>query len=149
MCESWSVVSICGDVPAGFFSRVECLRSTRRGIAGARRRAPYEAPFVVSLRSGINDRRVARVRRGTSGRADRSTADVEGRRSEARDCGVCGGNDDSRQPALRQPAERIATFDQDGTLWVEHSMYSQVTYCLDRVLRRVRQFDRRPGSSSA
>jgi hypothetical protein len=24
------------------------------------------------------------------------------------------------------PAERIATFDQDGTLWVEHPLYSQV-----------------------
>jgi phosphoserine phosphatase len=31
------------------------------------------------------------------------------------------------------PEERIATFDQDGTLWVEHPMYSQVIYCLDRV----------------
>ncbi|MGB5831444.1 MAG: haloacid dehalogenase-like hydrolase [Thiohalocapsa sp.] len=31
------------------------------------------------------------------------------------------------------PEERIATFDQDGTLWVEHPMYSQVVYCLDRV----------------
>ena len=31
------------------------------------------------------------------------------------------------------PEERIATFDQDGTLWVEHPMYTQVMYCLDRV----------------
>ncbi len=31
------------------------------------------------------------------------------------------------------PTERIATFDQDGTLWVEHPMYSQVMYCLERV----------------
>jgi phosphoglycolate phosphatase-like HAD superfamily hydrolase len=31
------------------------------------------------------------------------------------------------------PGERIVTFDQDGTLWVEHPMYSQVIYCLDRV----------------
>ena len=31
------------------------------------------------------------------------------------------------------PAQRIATFDQDGTLWVEHPIYSQVLYCLDRV----------------
>jgi hypothetical protein len=30
-------------------------------------------------------------------------------------------------------AERIAVFDQDGTLWVEHPMYSQVVFCLDRV----------------
>ena len=32
-----------------------------------------------------------------------------------------------------KPEARIATFDQDGTLWVEHPMYSQVIYCLDRV----------------
>jgi phosphoglycolate phosphatase-like HAD superfamily hydrolase len=31
------------------------------------------------------------------------------------------------------PEQRIATFDQDGTLWVEHPVYSQVVYCLDRV----------------
>ena len=30
-------------------------------------------------------------------------------------------------------AERIAAFDQDGTLWVEHPMYTQAVYCLDRV----------------
>ncbi|MEO8303523.1 MAG: HAD family hydrolase [Betaproteobacteria bacterium] len=36
-------------------------------------------------------------------------------------------------PNFVPPAERIATFDQDGTLWVEHPMYSQVMYCLDRV----------------
>jgi phosphoglycolate phosphatase-like HAD superfamily hydrolase len=31
------------------------------------------------------------------------------------------------------PEERIATFDQDGTLWVEKPMYTQVIYCLQRV----------------
>ena len=31
------------------------------------------------------------------------------------------------------PEERIATFDQDGTLWVEHPIYSQLVYCFDRV----------------
>ncbi len=36
-------------------------------------------------------------------------------------------------PKFVPPAERIATFDQDGTLWVEHPMYSQVMYCLDRL----------------
>jgi phosphoglycolate phosphatase-like HAD superfamily hydrolase len=29
--------------------------------------------------------------------------------------------------------ERIATFDQDGTLWVEHTMYTQVMYVLESV----------------
>ena len=36
-------------------------------------------------------------------------------------------------PDFVPTAERIATFDQDGTLWVEHPMYSQVVYCLSRV----------------
>jgi phosphoglycolate phosphatase-like HAD superfamily hydrolase len=36
-------------------------------------------------------------------------------------------------PEFVPPEERIATFDQDGTLWVEHPMYSQVMYILDRV----------------
>ena len=31
------------------------------------------------------------------------------------------------------PEARIATFDQDGTLWVSHPLYTQVVYCLDRV----------------
>jgi phosphoglycolate phosphatase-like HAD superfamily hydrolase len=36
-------------------------------------------------------------------------------------------------PKFVPPDARIAVFDQDGTLWVEHPMYSQVVYCLDRV----------------
>jgi len=36
-------------------------------------------------------------------------------------------------PKFVPPEERIATFDQDGTLWVEHPMYTQVIYCLERV----------------
>jgi phosphoserine phosphatase len=31
-------------------------------------------------------------------------------------------------------ADRIATFDQDGTLWVEHPLYSQAMFALDRVV---------------
>lgn len=31
------------------------------------------------------------------------------------------------------PEDRIATFDQDGTLWVEHPLYSQAMFALDRV----------------
>jgi phosphoserine phosphatase len=36
-------------------------------------------------------------------------------------------------PQFVPPEARIATFDQDGTLWVEHPMYTQVMYCLERV----------------
>jgi phosphoglycolate phosphatase-like HAD superfamily hydrolase len=40
---------------------------------------------------------------------------------------------DQSSPRFVAPAERIATFDQDGTLWVEQPMYTQVRYCLERV----------------
>ena len=36
-------------------------------------------------------------------------------------------------PQFVPPPERIATFDQDGTLWVEHPMYSQVMFILESV----------------
>ena len=40
---------------------------------------------------------------------------------------------DPNSPQFVPPAQRIVTFDQDGTLWVEHPMYSQVVYCFSRV----------------
>jgi phosphoserine phosphatase len=40
---------------------------------------------------------------------------------------------DKASPKFVPPETRIATFDQDGTLWVEHPMYTQVVYCLERV----------------
>src|SRR5260370_27597054 len=41
--------------------------------------------------------------------------------------------DNKSNPKYVAPEDRIATFDQDGTLWVEHPMYTQVMYCLERV----------------
>ena len=40
---------------------------------------------------------------------------------------------DKASPKFVPPEERIAVFDQDGTLWVEHPIYTQVVYCLERV----------------
>jgi len=40
---------------------------------------------------------------------------------------------DKASPTFVAPEARIATFDQDGTLWVSHPMYTQVMYCLERV----------------
>jgi phosphoserine phosphatase len=45
---------------------------------------------------------------------------------------------DKAGPKYVPPEQRIATFDMDGTLWVEHPMYTQVIYCLDRVHAIVR-----------
>lgn len=36
-------------------------------------------------------------------------------------------------PKYVQPDERIATFDQDGTLWVEHPLYTQGVFALSRI----------------
>ena len=40
---------------------------------------------------------------------------------------------DTASPNYVPPEARIATFDQDGTTWVSHPMYTQVMYCLERV----------------
>jgi len=40
---------------------------------------------------------------------------------------------DRASPNYVAPEDRIAEFDQDGTLWVEHPLYTQMVFCLDRV----------------
>jgi len=40
---------------------------------------------------------------------------------------------DQASPKFVPPDDRVATFDQDGTLWVEQPIYTQVVYCLERV----------------
>ncbi|WP_394077698.1 HAD family hydrolase [Xanthobacter albus] len=40
---------------------------------------------------------------------------------------------DASSPNYVPPAERIATFDNDGTLWIERPMYTQLAFALDRL----------------
>jgi phosphoglycolate phosphatase-like HAD superfamily hydrolase len=40
---------------------------------------------------------------------------------------------DKTSPNFVPPEDRIATFDQDGTLWVEHPLYTQAMFAFDRV----------------
>jgi phosphoglycolate phosphatase-like HAD superfamily hydrolase len=40
---------------------------------------------------------------------------------------------DKKSKDYVEPAERIATFDHDGTLWVEYPMYTQFLFAFDRV----------------
>ncbi len=40
---------------------------------------------------------------------------------------------DVSNPGYVPPEARIATFDQDGTTWVEQPMYTPMLYCLDRL----------------
>jgi hypothetical protein len=37
-------------------------------------------------------------------------------------------------PDFVKPEERIATFDNDGTLWVEQPIYTQVAFAIDEVV---------------
>jgi phosphoglycolate phosphatase-like HAD superfamily hydrolase len=41
---------------------------------------------------------------------------------------------DESSPNFVPQEDRIATFDQDGTTWVEQPIYSQVLFCFDRVV---------------
>jgi phosphoglycolate phosphatase-like HAD superfamily hydrolase len=40
---------------------------------------------------------------------------------------------DKASPKFVPPEARIAAFDQDGTMWVEQPMYTQLMYCFERV----------------
>ncbi|MCI0467683.1 MAG: haloacid dehalogenase-like hydrolase [Beijerinckiaceae bacterium] len=40
---------------------------------------------------------------------------------------------DAASPKFVPPEARVAAFDQDGTTWVSHPMYTQIIYCLERV----------------
>src|SRR5262245_32085101 len=46
---------------------------------------------------------------------------------------------DKKSKQFVPPEQRVATFDQDGTLWVEQPMYTQVIYCMERVPAVVKQ----------
>ncbi|WP_057831821.1 hypothetical protein [Colwellia sp. TT2012] len=40
---------------------------------------------------------------------------------------------DAKHPDYVPPVERIATFDNDGTLWTEQTLYFQLTFALERL----------------
>src|ERR1700761_2933858 len=46
---------------------------------------------------------------------------------------------DAASPDFVPVADRIATFDQDGTLWVEHPIYTQIVFAFDRVPELVKE----------
>ena len=68
------------------------------------------------------------------GAAGRPAAVVERRRRPSRRSSIRPGHHRAGRPDFVAPGQRIATFDQDGTLWVEHPIYSQVVFALDRVV---------------
>jgi hypothetical protein len=48
-------------------------------------------------------------------------------------CDFVRATTDQASPKFVPAEDHIATFDQDGTLWVEHPMYTEVVYRLDPI----------------
>lgn len=44
------------------------------------------------------------------------------------------GTTDRASPRFVPPEQRVATFDEDGTMWVEHPMYTELVFSLDRLV---------------
>ena len=72
-------------------------------------------------------------RTGAGTGAIRSPRLLEGRPGEAGDPRLRARHHGQGRPQFVPPEDRIATFDQDGTLWVEHPLYTQAMFALDRV----------------
>ena len=86
-------------------------------VAGAASRAVRLAPFLGRTRAGATDP----LPSWNDGATKSSILDFVTRVTTQ------GG------PDFVPPDQRIATFDNDGTLWVEHPMYAQLAFALDRV----------------
>src|SRR5687767_6401613 len=62
-----------------------------------------------------------------------AAAIMERHRAQESDHNVCRARDEAGLAGLVPPAERVATFDNDGTLWAEQPLYFQVLFAIDRV----------------
>src|SRR6266850_5684466 len=99
-------------------------------FSGINRRTLLSALAVIPALSGPILSAATQAQAATSGDALPSWNDGPARQAII---DFVRATTDQGSPKFVAPEERIATFDQDGTLWVEHPMYSQVIYCLDRV----------------
>jgi hypothetical protein len=59
------------------------------------------------------------------------SAFVERRASEAGNRGLLRGTTDQSSKNFVAAGDCIATFDRDGTLWVEHPLYTQAMFAID------------------
>src|SRR5262249_50744190 len=89
--------------------------------------------FLLGHAAGTGRGTRSRICASADSAAGQSIAFVERRAREASDLRPRAGHHRSVEPEVRLPEDRIAVFDQDGTLWVVHPMYTQVVYCLERL----------------
>ena len=92
---------------------------SRRSMLGALAALPAFPALLGAIGATARTRR--HFHRGTTGQPSRRSSKF------------VHATTDAGSPEFIPPAERIATFDQDGTLWVEYPIYTQLVYCFDRV----------------
>ena len=83
-------------------------------LSSCRQAWVLRSPLPQCWRSLRRQRNPIRCRPGTTAPAKQAIVDF-----------VAQGDDGRRSPDFVPPAERIATFDNDGTLWAEQPMYFQ------------------------
>ena len=127
---------------AGAATRV--ARRRCRGAASGQRGRPFASSRRQrdhGDRRGSRSRRRARARRLLA--LSRSAADAARAAdplpswndgpAKARIVGFVKAVTDTGSPDFVAPADRIAVFDNDGTLWAEQPMYFQLAFALDRI----------------
>ena len=107
-------------------------RATCKRLLHSRHQPPRLA-LEVGVASGPLRTVPSRVRARPDGDVGGPAAVVERRPAKKAILDFVRATSDRSSPSYVVPEDRIAVFDQDGTLWVEHPMYTQVVYCLDRV----------------
>src|SRR5271163_3257467 len=105
--------------------------SLRNAVNNISRRAFVStgAAAIFSARVGVADSE------GTAGGQSQGDPLPAWNAGPAKDAIVAFVKDttDKSSPKYVEPADRIATFDQDGTLWTEHPLYGQAAFALARV----------------
>ena len=126
-----------GGVLQGVARRIAAMRRYYRDESYSQRSPTCEPATIRSSVCPAAVRAAARWRLRDD--APRSAAVVERRaRTGRRSSQFVRETTDAASPQFVPPDRRIATFDQDGTLWVEQPLYTQVMFALDRVKDVVR-----------
>ena len=96
-------------------------------------RLGFSRRVVLSALAGVPMSALLRATRALAQDAENQLASWNGGAAKQAIMDFVRATTSPSSPKFVPPEERIATFDQDGTLWVEHPMYTFMTYSLERV----------------
>jgi phosphoglycolate phosphatase-like HAD superfamily hydrolase len=105
--------------------------TSHRHIAGASRRAVLGLAALLAVLACVSGLPLAHPARAQTATPDPLSSWNDGPTKQAI-IDFVRVTTDPASPDFVAPEDRIATFDLDGTLWVEHPLYTQVVYALDR-----------------